>query len=77
MNSEPPSTWIALTAKGMRWQRVSRKAAALREVARLLTATTSQREITSMAVKCLRITPGSGRTSRVSTCTRSPGRLTE
>ena len=40
---------------------------------RLCTPTTSQRETTSMAVKCLRITPSSGRTSRVSTWTRSPG----
>ena len=48
-----------------------RKGHALAE--RLCTPTTSQRETMSMAVKCLRITPGSGRTSRVSTWTRSPG----
>jgi len=33
----------------------------------------SQRETTSRAVNCLNTTPGTGRTSRVSTCTKSPG----
>jgi hypothetical protein len=36
----------------------------------------SQRETTSRAVNCLKTTPGRGRTSKVSTCTRSPGRET-
>ena len=40
------------------------------------TSTTSQRDTTSLAVKCFSITPGRGLTSRVSSCTRSPGSIT-
>ena len=43
---------------------------------RVWASTTSQRETTSLAVKCFSTMPGSGRTSRVSTWTRSPGSFT-
>ena len=45
-------------------------------VARVWASTTSQRETTSLAVKCFSTMPRSGRTSRVSTWTRSPGSFT-
>ena len=64
-NSEPPSTCIAFILKGMRFFRLSRKPAAVFAVALVCTSSTSQREITSLAVNCLMITPGSGRMSRV------------
>lgn len=67
---------IACTArmgKGMRCCKVSRNWAAVAAVARVWAWIASQREITSRAVNCLKITPGRGRISRVSTCTRSPG----
>ena len=62
--------------KGMRFSRVSRNWAAVEAVARVWAWMTSQRETTSRAVNCLKIMPGRGRTSRVSTWTRSPGRET-
>ena len=46
---------------------------AVKAVARVWAWITSQRETTSRAVNCLKTTPGTGRTSRVSTSTRSPG----
>src|ERR1039457_2397097 len=45
----------------------------VKAVARVWAWITSQRETTSRAVNCLKTTPGTGRTSRVSTSTRSPG----
>ena len=72
-NSLPPSTWTALRGKGERCWRVVRNAAARVAVARVCTSRTSYREITSLAVNYLRITPGTGRRSIVSTWTRSPG----
>src|SRR3989304_553318 len=73
MNSEPRSTWIARRGKGRRDFRVARNWAAVVAVARLRTSSTSQRETTSWAVNCFSTTPGRGRRSRVSQCTRSPG----
>src|SRR4030042_898108 len=75
-NSEPPSTWMARTGKGVRSSRLSRKRLAAGAVARLATIKTSQRDNTSRAVKRFNTTPGRGRRSRVSTCTRSPGKAT-
>lgn len=50
LNSEPPSTLMALTVKGMRALMVSRKAVAVRAVAAPRTCMTSQRETVSGAV---------------------------
>src|SRR5579883_1733972 len=72
-NSLPPSTCRAPTRNGRRSSRVSRKRAAASEVARRCTSTTSQRETTSRALKCFRITPRRRRSSLVSISTRSPG----
>ena len=66
----------ARTGKGIRACRVLRKSVAVFAVALVRTSTTSQRDTTSLAVKCFSITPGRGLTSRVSTCTRSPGSIT-
>ena len=64
------------TGKGIRACRVLRKSVAVFAVALVRTSTTSQRDTTSLAVKCFSITPGRGLTSRVSSCTRSPGSIT-
>lgn len=45
-------------------------------VARRYVSNTSQREITSRAVNGLRMRPGRGRTSNVSTWTKLPGAVT-
>ncbi len=66
-NSEPPSTWMARTGKGIRVWITSRKRAAAVAGAGVCTSRTSQRETTSRAVKRLRTTPGSGLRSSVST----------
>ena len=42
-------------------------------VARCLASITSHRDITSLAVNCLSVIQGKGRTSKISTSTRSPG----
>src|ERR1700675_3202723 len=70
-NSLPPSTCRARMGKGMRCSKVSRNSVALWAVARRWAWITSQREITSRAVNCLKTTPGTGRTSKVSTSTKS------
>jgi hypothetical protein len=69
----PPSTCSAARGNGKRSSSVSRKRAAASEVARPCTSTTSQRETTSRALKCFRITPRRSRSSWVSISTRSPG----
>jgi len=74
-NSEPPSTCIALTGKGILISRASKKWAAVLVLAQLWTLTTSHRDITSLPVKCLRVIPGRGLTSSMSTSTISPGLL--
>ena len=74
MNSEPLSTESARTPNGIRAARASRIAIAERALALVRSSSTSQRDTTSRAVNCLRTRPGSGRTSSVSTWTRSPGR---
>ncbi len=66
----------ARMGKGMRCCKVARNWAAVWAVARGCAWITSQRETTSRAVNCWKATPGTGRTSKVSTCTRSPGRDT-
>ena len=72
-SSPPPTTGSARTGKGRRRCKVSRNKVAAVEVARRCTSITSQRETGSRAVNCFRTTPGEGRKSRVSSCTRSPG----
>src|SRR3990170_1705081 len=64
---------MALMGKGARLCRFSRNWVAVLAVARSCTSSTSHRETTSLAVKCLRTLLGKGRKSKVSTCTRSPG----
>lgn len=75
MNSEPPSTWIALTGNGIRAMRSSSARLASKAVAFEAMVGTDQRLTTSTVVNCLRTTPGSGRTSMVSIWTMSPGTL--
>ena len=75
MNSAPLSTLMARTSNGIRSARASRMAAAA-AVARRPSSRMSQRLTTSRAVNCLKTGRCSGRTSRVSTWTRSPGRST-
>jgi len=52
------STWIALIEKGVLSRRVQRNSSAVFAVALLCTSITSHFEIISLAVNCLRITPG-------------------
>ena len=73
---KPPSTWMACTGKGILSSTAFKKVADVFAVARVWASTTSQRETTSLAVKCFSTMPRSGRTSRVSTWTRSPGSFT-
>jgi hypothetical protein len=71
----PPSTCNAFTLNGILCSNVSINSLAVVAVARRLASITSHREITSLAVNCFRLIQGKGRTSKVSTCTRSPGLL--
>src|SRR3990170_562115 len=65
--------WFAPPDKKLDPFVIEGKAAMLKE---MQDETTSQRETMSRAVNCLRTTPGRGRRSRVSNCTRSPGAFT-
>ena len=67
---------VHLYSSYIRACRVLRKSVAVFAVALVRTSTTSQRDTTSLAVNCFSITPGRGLTSRVSSCTRSPGSIT-
>ena len=60
---------MACTGKGILSSTAFKKVADVFAVARVWAYTTSQRDTTSLAVKCFSTMPGSGRTSRVSTWT--------
>ena len=61
MNSDPPSTWIALTGNGMWPMTSSKDRLASLAVALLAMVGTDQRLTTSTVVNCWSTTPGSGR----------------